>query len=334
MAHERPDRGTAVPELLAELQALRARVAELEGAKPRLDARVLTTVQVPASMQAPFLKAQDYVERYFGERVEDPQRSTISIAGERYILVRAASMSVEFFDLVSSLYQDRGSQQAQAVAKNLLFDLAHALGKADARAFHVKMGVTDPIEKLSAGPIHFSFAGWAFVSILAESRPAPDESFFLMYDHPFAFESDAWLRRARLADFPVCIMNAGYSSGWCEESFGLPLVAAEITCQAQGDAQCRFVMAPPTRIEEHLAAHMPKGKRREATSVEVPEFFQRKRLEDALERSHLELEDRVRERTAELARTNQALESEIAERKVAEGERNKLEAHIRHKQKL
>ena len=30
-------------------------------------------------------------------------------------------------------------------------------------------------------------------------------------------------------------MNAGYSSGWCEESFGVTLVASEILCQAKGD---------------------------------------------------------------------------------------------------
>ena len=30
-------------------------------------------------------------------------------------------------------------------------------------------------------------------------------------------------------------MNAGYSSGWCEESFGVTAVASEIMCRARGD---------------------------------------------------------------------------------------------------
>ena len=319
--------------LLDELTTLRARVAELEAAHKRASALELSTVQVPSEMRDVFLRAQDYVERYFAERVEDPRRSTISIAGERYVLVRAASMSVEFFDLVSSLYGERGAQQAQAVAKNLLFDLAHALGKADARSFHARMGVTDPLEKLSAGPVHFSFAGWAFVRLLPGCVPVADERFFLNYEHPFSFESDAWLKQGRRAELPVCIMNAGYSSGWCEESFGLPLVGVEVACQARGDDSCRFIMAPPSRIEEHLEHH--RGQGREARSdVEVPEFFQRKRLEDALARSHAMLEQRVRERTAELALANRALESEIAERKLAEAQREKLEAQVRHRQKL
>jgi hypothetical protein len=145
------------------------------------------------------LKAQAYVARYFENRVHRPDEATISIAGERYILLRAASMSVEFVELVMSLYRDRGPEEARSVANNLLFDLAHAIGKADARSFHEKMGVVDPIERLSAGPIHFAFSGWAFVHILPESRPSPDDDYFLLFDHPFSFESHAWSPRGSRA---------------------------------------------------------------------------------------------------------------------------------------
>src|SRR5262249_51789109 len=146
----------------------------------------LRTVKVPAPFAPAFTAAQDYVSRYFRDRAENPEQGTISISGERYILVRAASMSVEFFDLVSSLYQVKGPEGARPVASNLLFDSAHAIGKADARIFREKMSVTDPIERLSAGPVHFAYAGWAFVDILPESRPSPDEEYFLVYDHPFS----------------------------------------------------------------------------------------------------------------------------------------------------
>ncbi|MFO9273182.1 hypothetical protein SDA20_15840, partial [Legionella pneumophila serogroup 1] len=72
-----------------------------------------------------------------------------------------------------------------------------------------------------AGPPHFAFSGWAFVDILPESKPTPDENFYLVYNHSYSFESSAWLKANKKNKFPVCIMNAGYSSGWCEESFGL-----------------------------------------------------------------------------------------------------------------
>src|SRR2546430_7105732 len=100
---------------------------------PAPDVNKLTTVSVPEQFAPVFQKAQDYVARYFADRVEDPAQSSIIISGERYILVRAASMSVEFFDLVQSLYRDQGAGEARSVANNLLFDLAHGIGKADAR---------------------------------------------------------------------------------------------------------------------------------------------------------------------------------------------------------
>ena len=245
----------------------------------------LATLSVPAEFQTVFLQAQANVARYFRDRVHRPDEATISIAGERYAM-RAASMSVEFVELVTSLYQDQAPAEARSVANNLLFDFAHSIGKADARSFHQKMGLVDPIERLSAGPVHFAFSGWAFVHIFAESRPSPDEDYFLIFDHPFSFESNAWLAKGRSSDRPVCIMNAGYSSGWCEESFGLPLVSAEVECIAAGGEHCRFIMAPPSRIEEHLERHEretagrgaggdPYPPRDRPSTVAVPEFFQR-----------------------------------------------------------
>ncbi|MHC4401137.1 MAG: PAS domain S-box protein [Planctomycetota bacterium] len=224
---------------------------------------------------------------YFAGRSHDPSRAAIEIGGERYILVRAASLSIEFFALVRRLLGEGREADADEFARNILFDLAHAIGKADAENFHAKMGLVDPIARLSAGPIHFSHSGWAFVKISPESRPSPDENYYLTYEHPQSFEADAWLRSGQKSDSPVCVMNAGYSSGWCEASFGVPLVAAEILCRARGDSCCRFVMAPPETICQHVERHAEREPNRvpaKATSG-IPEFFARKRLEDELRKS-------------------------------------------------
>ena len=246
----------------------------------------LRTVHVPEEMEPIFAEAEAVVSRFFGGIVHDPSRGTIEIGGERYLLVRAASLSVEFFALVRNLFEAGREAEADQFARNVLFDLAHAIGKSDAQTIHAKMGLEDPIARLSAGPVHFAHAGWAFVDISAESRPSPDENYYLIYDHPNSFEADAWLHHQPRADAPVCVMNAGYASGWCEASFGVPLVATEILCRAKGDPHCRFIMAPPTRIGDHVKCYLrdrPDLAPR-VQSYAVPELFARKRLEEELEK--------------------------------------------------
>ena len=262
-------------------------------------------------MQAPFADAERHVSRYFRDRKDDPEHGTIEIFGERYVLVRAAALSVEFFALVEALYGAGREAEADEFARNILFDLAHAVGKADAHNFHAKMGLVDPIERLSAGPVHFAHAGWAFVDILPDSRPLPDEAFFLLYDHPYSFESDAWIRAGKRRQRPACIMNAGYSSGWCEESFGVTLVSTEILCRAKGDSVCRFLMAHPDRIAAEVERYLTKRPRAALRAPDrllgIPDFFSRKRIEEELYRARDELEEPgARSGHAELVRAQRA----------------------------
>ena len=122
------------------------------------------------------------------------------------------------------------------------------------------------------------------MDILPESTPSIDEDCFIKYHHPFSFESDSWMKAGKQTDFPVCIMNAGYSSGWCEESFGLPLTAAEITCKAKGDDTCTFVLAPPHRMREHVQRELANASDDALRKViyDTPVFFERKNVEERL----------------------------------------------------
>jgi predicted hydrocarbon binding protein len=210
------------------------------------------SVRTPKEMEPLFEKAEKYVQDYFSKEKRDPSTGSITIGGQRYILVRAKAMSVDFLEFIENKYPGLDEGEAFEAAAKLLFDMAHATGKSDAKNFHILMKVNDPVAKLSAGPVHFAYTGWAFVDILPESKPSPDNNYYLLYDHPHSFEADSWLAVKKKTKYPVCIMNSGYSSGWCEESFGVKLVSREILCRAKGDAFCRFIMAPEDRIGKHV----------------------------------------------------------------------------------
>ncbi len=224
----------------------------------------LRTVQVPAEMEEVFAEAESHVRRFFDSMEMDPDRGTIHIGGQRYVLVSADSLSVGFVERFASLFPGLSPGVARTAAARALYDVAFSAGRNDAAAFHATTEVASPIERLSTGPVHFSFTGWARVHLWSGSRPRPNEDYFLLYDHPNSFEADAWLRRvegghAAAPHEPVCVMNAGYSAGWCTESFGLPLVAREVRCRGLGHAVCRFVMAHRDRLDEALERYRGLG---------------------------------------------------------------------------
>ncbi|MCJ7525732.1 MAG: response regulator [Candidatus Aminicenantes bacterium] len=254
------------------------------------------TVGVPPDLKKIFLRSQELVEKYFRKKKENPSKGTIEIEDQRYILIRAASLSAEFFDVIKKLYSDKSEKQAMALTRDLLFDVAHAIGVADAKNFHAKMNLKTPIEKLSVGPIHFAYSGWGVVHILPESHPVPNEDYLLIYDHPHSFEAQVWQATGKKMEFPVCVMNAGYSSGWCEESFGVPLIATEILCQARGADHCRFIMGHPDRIRDFVDGYVKKHPQiaKQAVTFEDTGFFKKKKFEDDLRQKELLQEKRGR----------------------------------------
>lgn len=261
--------------------------------KEQLDfSKITETVIVPDNFKEIFDQAEKNVADYFSDAYNLAENGEIVISGERYVLIRSASLSYEFLDIIKELYSNKGIEEAIRIGNNFLFDIGHVLGKKDAKAFHKRMKLTDPIQKLSAGPVHFAYTGWANVEILTESNPSPDQNFFLKYHHHNSFEAQSWIKAKRASDKPVCTMNSGYSSGWCEESFGIPLTAVEISCEACGDENCTFIMAPPNKINEYLEEIKNVNKNE---SYEVPVFFKRKIVEDKLRKSLKEKETLLKE---------------------------------------
>ncbi len=278
-----------------EIKRLEEEIKELKKENKALREKLFVpdadhTVKVPDNIAATFNKAEKVVAKYFQGLKFNPSKGTIDINNERYVLLRASALSYDFLRSIKDLYKDRGEEEAMNIGKNILFDVAHVLGIEDAANFHKKLKLKDPISKLSAGPVHFAYTGWAFVDILPESRPTPDENYYIKYHHPFSFEADSWLKSNKKSDTTVCIMNAGYSSGWCEASFGIPLTSVEISCRARGDKHCTFIMAPPHMIDKYI----PEQKRTKQ-SITVPTFLERKTIEEKLKASLNEKEFLIKE---------------------------------------
>jgi predicted hydrocarbon binding protein len=218
----------------------------------------MRSVKVPELFEPIFKEAEKYVSSYFKDLKLDPTRGIIEVRGERYILVRAEAMSYQFLDFMKSMYPSMDSSTAFEASSRILYDMAKSFGNSDADRFHKTTAVQNPIQKLSTGPIHFAYTGWAFVDIHPESIPSADENYYLQYDHPYSFEADSWIKAGRKTESCTCFMNAGYSSGWCEKSFGISLEAREILCRAKGDSNCRFIMSQPHRLEEFIEKYKNK----------------------------------------------------------------------------
>lgn len=201
-------------------------------------------VKCPEPFAPLFDMAENLIVPYFEDFKRNPEEGSITVAKERYVIYRGDSMAIAM------------KQQLTSVLGNgagvVIYQIGKATGAADAKFYFEKTGVQDPGQRLAMGPVSFALGGYANVTILPESAPAPNEDFLLVYDHPNSYEAEAHLKAGLKTDSPVDFLNAGYSAGWCSEAFGIKLEAKEITCKAMGDAQCRFVMAPGRRLRDRV----------------------------------------------------------------------------------
>lgn len=204
------------------------------------------SVTVPRNMLAEFIKAEDFVTKYFETTRHLTKEGKYLIGNQRYIALPA--------EFITKLRERIALSGSGELADLIIYEVAKSFGQLDARDYQQRMNVQDPMGMLSAGPIQFSFRGFARVNIFSISNPTPDENYLLVYDHLNSFEVEASVKQHEYTQSPRCYFNAGYSAGWCEESFGIPLQAREITCRAMGDSACRFVMAHKSRILQHITS--------------------------------------------------------------------------------
>lgn len=204
----------------------------------------LKSVRVPPAFEEPFAAGEAFVERLFSQVDRKPEQGTVHVGGERYVFMRCESLFSAWFSALSETFGDEA-------ASRFIYNTAREIGSSDSVSFAERQGVEDPIARLASGPVHFAHAGWALVDILADSNPAPNDTFFLHYYHPNTFESEVLAKRGEHRESCACLFSAGYSSGWCTEAFGLDLHGRELRCVAKGDSNCEFIMSQPDKLDEH-----------------------------------------------------------------------------------
>jgi predicted hydrocarbon binding protein len=143
--------------------------------------------------------------------------------------------------VLEDIYGDHGSDQ-------LLFSFGKAVGRTEARKFFARFGLTDPMEKFGFGPTYFSFSGWAYVNLLYPFNIKQDETFLLLFANQQSFEAEAFQAERKQTQKPICHITAGYLTGWCEESFGIPLETRELFCAAKGEGMDLFLMTHRKKI--------------------------------------------------------------------------------------
>lgn len=203
-----------------------------------------STISPPTKEAEIFERLQKQYADFFKNQKHEPEKGFFWIGGERFLIYRAKSASkflrYELEKLVGS-----GVHQA-------IYHFGRAYGGADANFFINLFKLTNPMEKLIAGPIYFGLGGYAVVNLLPESHPSPNDDYLLVYTHPNSYEVDEFIEQGIKSKVPVCQLNAGYSAGWCSVAMNIHLEAKEITCRARGDKECLFVMAPSKKLNQEI----------------------------------------------------------------------------------
>ncbi len=203
----------------------------------------MRAADVPPEMLEAFEKAKVSVKEYFDSMHLNPALGRVEIGKDRFVLAGTEAISLVLRGVLAEIYGERGSDQ-------LLYAFGRSVGKTEAKKFFARFGLIDPMEKFGFGPTYFSYSGWAFVSLLSPSNPVPDETFLLVFANQKSFEAEAFLAAKQTPEKPICHINAGYLTGWCEESFGIPLETRELYCSARGEGLDLFLMTHRKRILE------------------------------------------------------------------------------------
>ena len=140
----------------------------------------LNSVSVPEQFADIFADMDSRIKAFFSDIKCMPEKGSLEIGGMRFRFAQSKGLATAFGATMSEIYGEKGAQQ-------ILYKLGKSLGAIEAKTFHKHFGLTNPLEKLAAGPVYFAYSGWAFVEILPSSAPQSNEDYVLTYNHPNSF---------------------------------------------------------------------------------------------------------------------------------------------------
>lgn len=132
----------------------------------------------------------------------------------------------------------------------VLYRFGKAIGRSAAKEIMEALDLSFK-EKIVAGPIFASYAGFVKVKLLPGSNIEKSDDFLAVYEHPNNFEAQYLKDHKEDIEEPVCYFNAGYSAGWESIVFDMDIEATEVQCEAAGDPTCRFIMYPASKTTEY-----------------------------------------------------------------------------------
>lgn len=168
----------------------------------------------------------------------DPERGRITFGSHRMVLVET--------ELMGSIVDAMIEVGDTIMAKALLYRCGDTAGHRLARVFRDEFQPENQQEWLALGPAMHAWEGVGEPSLATFEYDPTQAHFLLEIQFADSYLAEQYVASQGVATEPVCWLLAGYIGGYCAEVFGLDLICRELSCKAQGEPYCTFVVKPRT----------------------------------------------------------------------------------------
>ena len=184
----------------------------------------------------------------------DEAQGTISLHGQRMIVVNAGDLGLLRKELITTCGTDR--------ARGILVRFGYARGYRDALATKEMFGWKSVDDWLSAGARLYTIEGSGAIEIVDLRVDQERKSYQGSATLQNSFEANQHLDLFGVGAEPVCWILTGYASGYSSAVMGARVLFTEDSCRGKGDRQCHIIgqsmdlMSDQTRraIEEFQGA--------------------------------------------------------------------------------